>query len=222
LKSGGLFFLAMPCLVIAKYISREVGMYLAQLVKFLHQLGKHVEVQPGVPDIRNLRVSHNDFIGANVYQLALDSFRPKEVRFVGAVIMALAHINAALYVLPRLLGVKSNLLLRFQFLTAYHAGKTLEASIPQILPLISEAEHPVLRSRQIRNLCAHYGLRSAAQTAIGAEDPFGAAIQSLSSVSRSELEAVVNRWLCTVSDFLTVRLSKLSLANCRAWLGNHN
>lgn len=103
-----------------------------------------------------------------------------------------------------------------------HAGKTLEASIPQILPPTSEAEHTVLRSRQIRNLCAHYGLRDAAQTAMGAEDPFGAAIQSLTSVSRSEVEAVVNRWLRTVSDLLTARLSKSSLANCRAWLGSHS
>jgi len=136
--------------------------------------------------------------------------------------MALAHINAALYVLPRLLGVKSNLLLRFQLLTAYHAGKTLEASIPQILPPISEAERTVLRSRQVRNLCAHFGLRGAAQTAMAAEDPFGAALQSLISVSRSEIEAVVNQWLRTVSDLLTARLSKSSLAPCRAWLGSHS
>ena len=202
--------------------SREVGMYLGQLASFLRQLGKHVELQPEAPDIRDLRVSHNDFIGANVYRLALDRFRPKEVRFVGAVIMALAHINAALYVLPRLLGVKSNLLLRFQFLTAYHAGNTLKSSIPQMLPPLLEAEHTVLRSRQIRNLCAHYGLRDAAQTAMGAEDPFGAAIQSLTSVSRSEVEALVNRWLRSVSDLLTARLSKSSLANCRAWLGSHS
>lgn len=201
--------------------SREVGLYLSQLASFLHQLGKHVELQPEAPDIRDLRVSHNDFIGANIYRLALDSFRPKEVRFVGAVIMALAHINAALYVFPRLLGVKSNLLFRFQFLTAYHAGKTLEVSIPQILPPISEAERSVLRSRQVRNLCAHYRLRGTAQTAIGAEDPFGAAILSLISVSRFEVDAVVNRWLRTVSELLTARLSKSSLAPCRAWLGSH-
>ena len=202
--------------------SSEVGVYLGQLATFLHQLGKRVELQPEAPDIRDLRVSHNDFIGANVYRLALYSFRPNEARFVGAVIMALAHINAALYVLPRLLGVKSNLLLRFQLLTAYHAGKTLEASIPQILPPISEAERTVLRSRQVRNLCAHFGLRGAAQTAMAAEDPFGAALQSLISVSRSEVEAVVNQWLNTVSDLLTARLSKSSLAPCRAWLGSHS
>jgi hypothetical protein len=201
--------------------SSEVGVYLGQLASFLHQLGKHVELQPEAPDIRDLSVSHNDFIGANVYRLALDSLCPKEARFVGAVIMALAHINAALYVLPRLLGVKSNLLLRFQLLTAYHAGKTLEVSIPQILPPISEAERTVLRSRQVRNLCAHFGLRGAAQTAM-AEDPFGAALQSLISVSRCEVEAVVNQWLRTVSDLLTARLSKSSLAPCRAWLGSHS
>ena len=201
--------------------SREVGVYLGQLASFLHKFGKHVELQPEAREIRDLRVSHNDFIGANVYRLALDAFRPKEVRFVGAVIMALAHINTALYVLPRVLEVKSNLLLRFQFLTAYHAGKTLEASIPRILPPISEAEHAVLRSRQIRNLCAHYGLRGAAQTAVEAEEPFGAAIQSLTSVSRSEVEAVVNGWLRTVSDLLTARFSKSTLANCRARLGSH-
>jgi hypothetical protein len=113
-------------------------------------------------------------------------------------------------------------LLRFQFLTAYHVGKTLEVSIPQILPPISEAERSVLRSRQVRNLCAHYGLRGAVQTAIGADDPFGAAVQSLTSVSRSEVEAVVNRWLRTVSDLLTARLSKSGLAHCRAWLGSHS
>lgn len=151
-----------------------------------------------------------------------DSFRPKEARFVGAVIMALAHINTAVCVLPRLLGLKSNLLLRLQFLTAYHAGKTLEASVPHLLPPISEEVRSVLGSRQVRNLCAHYGLRGAARVVIGNEDPFGAAIQLLTPASRSEVEATVNTWLRTVSHILTERLSKSSLAPCRAAFGSHS
>jgi hypothetical protein len=205
--------------------SKEVGAYMRQLADAFEPLGKHIQLHPEPLKIGDLRVTHNDFVGAKVYRAALDRFRPSEERFAGAVIMSLANINAALHVLPRLLGTESNLLLRIQVLTAYHASNALEASVPHImaaLPPFTEAERTVLRSRELRNICAHYGLRRAAKSAIGATDPFGAAIQTLTSASRSDVSALFIQWLNAGSSALTPHFSKPSLAPARALLGSHS
>lgn len=203
----------------------EVGIYFNQLAAILEPFGKHIELQPKPLTLEGLRLSYNDFVGAKAYQVAIDALRPTEERLIGAVIMAIAQINAALHVLPRLLTPQSNLLIRIQFLTVYHARNVLQFSVPDLMtrmPSFSQAERDVLFSRPLRNTCAHYGLRGAAGSAIGAQDPFGVAIHTLTSTNRNELCALLERWLNAASTTMAHSLSKSRLASAKAWLGQHS
>lgn len=159
--------------------SYQVGVYLSQLATLFGPFGKPIDLEPEPVTTDLLRLSRNDFVGAKVYESASNALRLTEQRFVSSVFMALAQINAALHVFPQLLGQQSNLLVRFQVLTAYHASGTLELAAPRVMaamPAFSEAERRILRSRNLRNACAHYGLRHAAASAVGADDPFGAVV----------------------------------------------
>jgi hypothetical protein len=203
----------------------EAGIYLRQLAAFLEAFGKRVELHPEPLPLAGLRLTHNDFIGAKVYRAAVEALQPAEERFVGAVIMVLAQINTAVRLLPKLLAPHSYLLLRMQLLTAYHARNTLEVAVPQLMaemPRFSDAEHCVLGSRELRNVCAHYGLRHAGGAAVGATDPLGAVIENLVATTTPRLRSLLERWLTAASTILGARLSKPRLAPLRAILGDQS
>lgn len=208
----------------AHSFSVDVGGYLAALAQGFAVLGKPVNLSP--PPLQlDIRVTHNDFSGSKAYELVVNRLRPSEARFAGAIVMVLCHVNSALRLLPRLLHPESALLFRIQFLTAYHARSALALCLPELvsaLPTLSQSELGLLSSKKLRNTCAHYGLRSAAQSATGAADPFGAAVAASAGAAKSDVAAVVHRWLEGTSTAMTARLSKASLSPGRALFGSHS
>ncbi|WP_437298892.1 hypothetical protein [Sorangium sp. So ce426] len=205
--------------------SHEVGAYLAQLSNLFERFGKPIELVHKTLALERVRFSHNDFLGAKVYNTVTEAMRPREERFAGAALMAQAQINCAAHALPLLLADRANLLFRIQFLTAYHARNTLSAIIPWLtseLPTFTEGETAILTSRKLRNLCAHYGLRGAAVAAIGTHDPFSVMIESQSNASREDVATLVRRWLTAASSSLRARVSKSTLRKVRALFGDHN
>ncbi len=205
-------------------IAFEIGVYLRQLAAYFESFGKHIVLTPA-PRRVDVRATYNDFIGAKAYRVAAERFRPSEPRFVGPIIMALAQFNSALHVLPHLLGENSNLLFRYRVLSAYHGANVLTATglqeVARAVPL-SDAEAQVLRSRRLRNLCAHYGLRRDGPAAVGQDDIWGAAIHHATGATRSDVSELAARWLSCVSQQLATGVSKSSLAPIRAFFGCHS
>jgi hypothetical protein len=201
----------------------DVGAYFRGLAEVLAPLGKHIDLAPAPTPPADLRLGHCDFIGAKLYRAAARKLHLQDEGVVGSVIMAIAQVNVAVRVLPAVLRPGSNLLVRVQALTAYHARNVLEACIPNVLQAVpsASAQHErVLRCRTLRNVCAHYGLRSVSASAVGVGDPFGAAIEKLTDMRRAQVERIVGDWLLAVSNVTAEHISRPQLAPFRALLGS--
>ncbi|MEZ4222616.1 MAG: hypothetical protein R3B13_16870 [Polyangiaceae bacterium] len=201
-----------------KRYSYLVGDYTTTLASQLMNFGLTVDTSPEVSTVDTPPITHNDFIGAKFYDLVRTPLEPIDASLVAPVTMAAGHINSAIRVLPALLGKHSNLLLRAQLLTAYHAGEALRQTIPHVV------EHAVpvpsfLCKRPLRNVCAHYGLRGAGPPAVGTTDPFCTVVQQLAGVSGATLRDALSETLERYSEALRGALSKSKLATARARLG---
>lgn len=168
-------------------------------------------------------ISHNDFKSDRFYSAATLALKVSDERHAAAAVFAVAQMNTAIHLLPRLLDAGSNLLLRFQVLTAYHGMRTLDASC---IVRTSDDEpfwlaSPATIPRSARNLCAHYGLRKGALFAGGSSDPLGAAIEGICGIPRAQLKADVRRWLNESSAAAVVAFSKNTMKPYRALFGDH-
>ncbi|RYZ18020.1 MAG: hypothetical protein EOO70_00130 [Myxococcaceae bacterium] len=201
--------------------AENIGVYIKNLADVLGSLERSVQLKPDPIREGMISITHNDFIGSNFYRLAQEAFPTTQEKFLGPITMAMSHINTTLYVLPKLVSTSSNLLFRARFMTAYYAERMLREAAPSMLAgafPFSETDH-VLKGA--RNICAHYGLHSAAPAAINSSEPFGAAIQAVCPYSRDELAERSERWLQHVSSAMSSRFSKSSLAHVRAFWGDH-
>lgn len=199
----------------------RVGQYIKSVSEQFESFDKGVTLEPAV-ESPTLSVTHSDFSGKRFYRKVSAALQPREPRFVGALVMALAHVNSAAHLFPQLLPADSNLLFRTQFLTAYHAIRVLERAVPHLLPRTATPE--VLNSRVLRNTCAHYGLNGparAAALAVGQPEAFGAAVSALAGMHRPDLQDILHRRLAEMSERLGARLNKTALAGVGALMGVH-
>lgn len=199
--------------------AENMGAFFAHLRSVLAAHGRALELDPE-PIAPEVKITFNDFKGDRLYRHAqkhLDTVLPERVPVLT---VCLVQANAALHVLPELLG-QSNLLRRMQYLTAYHGTTTLRRALRVLPPWLEPRAGDPLDARPLRNLLAHYELRAAAPFAVGSEDPLGAAMTGVCGVAAENVVAAARERLERISDFLGAPLGKRALRGVRALLGDH-
>lgn len=203
----------------------EVGVYIRCLDTLFRTVEKPIELQAEPLSFEGFRLGQNDFIGAKVYRACRRAYRLPEKRFVGTLLMAQCQINCAIRVLPILLSQGSNLLFRMQFLAAFHAQRMLATAAPHLLnelPSLSASEMTILASRDLRNSCAHYGLRGSERGVIGEADPFSKLIECHARASKREVTTLLERWLVGASTAMQAMVSRSRMKSVRAFCGEHS
>lgn len=117
---------------------------------------------------------------------------------------------------------ESNMLLRVQFLTAYHASRTLRHCLASMPDWLEEHYAPVLDSKRLRNNLAHYGLGKAARYTLTSDEPLDAIIVGVANCTRDALVRAVQHRLSQISSLLQAEINKASLWPLRAVLGTHS
>lgn len=196
------------------------GKYLALVAAIMLPLGNSVCLDP--PALQtDIKVTNLDFIGNRFYKHREKAVVPSESCSVAALTLLLSQTNSACFLLPTILGTGSNLLMRVQFLTAYHASRTLRHVLCEIPSWLKEDAEPALEHRALRNTMAHYGLRGVAEYVVDTGTPFDAVIHSVSGINREQLADLVFKRLECISELLQPGLSKTELYPKGAFLGDH-
>src|SRR5690606_16242955 len=90
------------------------------------------------------------------------------------------------------------------------------------LPSLSASEMTILASRDLRNSCAHYGLRRSERGVIGEADPFSRLIEYHAQASKPEVTTLLERWLAGASAVMQAKVSKSRIKSVRALCGEHS
>jgi hypothetical protein len=210
----------------AKSYGVALGEYFAAIegVMNYHCIPAKPEISKAIP--LNFKITHNDFRAKKLYQRIANETK-LETRIAPALLFILSQVNIAYILLPRLLPSDSNLLLRLQFLTIYHATRSLSEIKPSI---DSELAHLISGDtilsivpniKQVRNTMAHYGLGDRKKFISGNSDFLDDIINGLCGLSKSNLLEISNSQLCKISEWTRSKFSKTQLKNVRALLGDH-
>lgn len=205
--------------------ARDFGKALAEhfgtLRRVLESQGLAVDFKSGA-HAHPVAITYNDFVGDKFYQRAEVAIPGARPQTVAGLTLCAAQANACLEVFPKALSADSNLLLRVQFLTAYHGTSALRKCLTSPPDWVPREVGIGFEIPRLRNLLAHYELRAAQSFAIDAEQPLQAAIAGVSGLGPELLRAQVVERLQRIRDFLTPGLTKSSLRPFRALLGCHS
>ena len=209
-----------------KLYGETVGEYIGSVLLFFNDLDfsyatSHVKVLAP-----NICLTHNDFYSNVLYRQIIKRAKLCEKHMAPAVFFLLNQINIAYSLLPKVLSSKSNLLLRMQFLTAYHATNSLkmvngfDSEMKQLL-IKENVLTTIPEVSKIRNLLAHYGFGESKKFVKGNSDPMNELITGLSGLSKRELTTGVDAYLGELSKWTQSKFSKSQLQKYNAILGDN-
>ncbi len=210
----------------AKSYGIAVGEYFAAIEGIMKYYGIPGKSETSKPLPLNFKVTHNDFHARKLYQL-VGRKANVSVRIAPAILFILSQVNIAYILLPHLLPSDSNLSVRLQFLTAYHATRSLSEirhSVDNELTHLISGENMlslVPNVRKVRNVMAHYGLGEGKKFISDNPDILDDVIKGLCGMSKSELLTVSSAQLHRISEWTHHNFSKTQLKNVRALLGDH-
>lgn len=205
----------------ARDFGKALGEHFDTLTRVLESQGLTVDFKSGT-HAQPVAITYNDFVGDKFYQRAEVAMPGARPQTVAGLTLCAAQVNTCLEVFPKALSADSNLLLRVQFLTAYHSTSALRKCLTSLPDWIPREVGIGFELPRLRNLLAHYELRDAQSFAIGAEQPLLAAIAGVSGLDPELLRAQVVERLQRIRDFLTLGLTKSSLRPFGARLGCHS
>lgn len=204
-----------------------IGEYLNEVKKVMIAVNIQEDGNLNINESSNIKVTHNDFLSSKLYKLICFRANIKDAALAPAVLFILSQVNVAHILLPSLLPKESNLLARVQVLTAYHAIKSLleikDDIDPDLVALLLNLDfsNSVPNFKKARNMMAHYGMGEGKKFVGSSEDPLDDIIQGFSGISKRELATLADSYLQQLSEWTRLRLSKGSLKEARALLGDH-
>lgn len=202
-----------------------LGEYFAAIdIVMMHYGISQTEDLRGMP--LDFKLTHNDFHARNLYQ-QIANVADIETGVAPALLFILSQVNIAYVLLPRLLPPNSNLLLRLQFLTFYHATRSLSeikfGPNSELPHLISDKTilTTVPNIEKVRNTMAHYGLGKGKKFINDNSDFFDDVIEGLCGLSKTNLLEISNSHLSKISEWARNKFSKTQLKNVGAFFGDH-
>lgn len=200
----------------------DSGSYLLLLKEIMACYGEDIELKEAPTATPSLEITNLDFVAKRFYKHADNMLPITDSRSSTALTLLLSQVNSARFVLPKLIPDNSNLILRIQYLTAYHASRTLRYCSDKHPSWLKENAEPNLELTALRNNMAHYGLGKAAHFTLDASDPFEALIKGHAGINRSELKTIIETRLEQISLLLQNGLTKDSLFPLKAFFGTHS
>lgn len=194
----------------------RIGAHFRRLANVLVVNGQSVNSKPG-PESCDVSFSTRDFVSRRFYGHVERALPDAQRNCVPALTLCLAQVNAALHVLPHLLGVDSNLLLRAQYLTAYHSSRALGFAL-RTRPSWLDADSSVLASPVLRNVLAHYELRKALRFAAGSSEPLRAVVAGITGTGTERVFQIVQDRLARISELLGRSMTRTALDPVRSRL----
>lgn len=204
-----------------------IGEYFSVFGDLLNLCGISSNQIPPISLPSDLNITHNDFHSEKFYKRIASQAKVKETNMAPVLFFIITQVNIAYRLLPRLLMPNSNLLLRIQFLTAYH-------SMSSLLEIQNEFDHEfanflssenilttIPNINKVRNVLAHYGLGEGKKFTTENSDPLDEVIKRLSGFSKNDLAQITINQLCKISTWSNNKFSKAHLKNIRALLGDH-
>ena len=175
----------------------------------------------------DLNITHNDFHSEKLYKRIASQANLKETNIAPILFFILNQVNIAYTLLPRLLPSGSNLLVRIQFLTAYHATNslleiqnTLDDEFASLF-LNENILTEIPNVKKVRNVLAHYGLGEGKKYVGSNSDALDDVIKGLSGMSKLDLAKISIKQLHKISTWTRNKYSKIHLKNIRALFGNN-
>lgn len=210
----------------AKSYGFSLGEYFGTIAGVLNYYGISTKLESSKEISLNAKITHNDVHSNKFYQLIANEAN-LEIRIAPAFFFILSQVNIAYALLPRLLSSNSSLLARLQFLSIYHATRSLleiryigENELARWL-----ANNNILsivpNVRKVRNFMAHYGLGVGKKFVGNNPDTFDDVIKGLCGFSKLELLEISNTLLREISEWTRRKFSKTQLKSVRALLGDH-
>lgn len=176
----------------------------------------------------NARLTHNDFFANRIAAEVMRRFQLASKPEALLLLFVISQVNLAYLLLPQLLPERSNLLLRIQFVIAYHAMAAIGqlqslANSPALSRVLAALQSlpAISNEREVRNLLAHYGFGKGKRYISTDQAPLDQMISGLTGQERSAIEQVALLRLAIISNWAQMYVSKPSLAKCRALLGDH-
>ena len=211
----------------AKYFAIVIGEYFATIENLMVLLGISRSPISSVILPSDINITHNEFHSKKLYKRIVNQASLTESNIAPILFFILNQVNIAYTLLPRLFPSDSNLLLRVQFMTAYHAITSLleikNAIDYEFTNLFTNTNilTTIPNVRRVRNVLAHYGLGKGGKYVINASDPLDDVIRGLSGMSKSDLAEASMNQLGDISAWTRDKFSKSHLKNTRALWGNH-
>jgi hypothetical protein len=211
----------------SRAFGEAIGTYFGAIKGLMSLYGISSNFKPSTIISLDLNITHNDFHSEELYKRIASQANIKEANLAPVLFLILSQVNIAYLLLPRLFPLASNLLLRIQFLTAYHAISSLSEiqndidlelarlfSSKNILTIIPNV-------RKIRNVLAHYGLGEGKKYISSDPDILNDVVKGFCGMSKSELREFSSTELRKISEWAHNRFSKSKLKGLRALFGDH-
>lgn len=210
----------------AKSYGVALGEYFGAISGVMNYYGISAKPEASKEILLSSKITHNDVHAKKLYQLIANEAN-LEIRVAPAMFYILNQVNIAYALLPQLLPPDSSLLTRLQFLTIYHATRSLleiqyknENELTRWL-----AKNNILsivpNVRKVRNVMAHYGLGEGKKSIGNNSGTLDDVIKGLCGLSKLELLEISNNLLREVSEWTRGKFSKTRLKGVRALLGDH-
>ena len=204
-----------------------IGEYFSEFGDLLNLCGMSSNYNPPISIPSDLNITHNDYHSEKLYKRIVSQANVNEINIAPVLFFIITQVNIAYRLLPRLLKLDSNLLLRIQFLTAYHA-------LSSLLKIQNKLDHEfanllsfenilttVPNIYKVRNVLAHYGLGEGKKYATENSNPLDEVIKRLSGISKNDLAQVTNNQLYKIYTWSNNRFSRACFHNIRALFGDH-
>jgi hypothetical protein len=210
----------------ARVYGEAVGEYLGAIGGILNYYGISTKSETSIAVDLDFKITHYDFFSGKLYQRVAHE-TSCEKRLAPVILFILSQVNIGYSLLPRLLHPDSNLLVRLQFLTLYHATRSLstiqhrfDGSLSHLISVESISSH-VPNAKKVRNVLAHYGLGEGKKYIGSNSDILNDVIKGFSGMSKSELLEFSSMQLQKICEWTRIRFSKSKLKGLRALLGDH-
>jgi hypothetical protein len=211
----------------SRAFGEAIGTYFGTIMGFMSLYGITSNYKSLTTTPLSINITHNDFHSETLYKRVADDANLKDTNLAQVFFLILNQVNVAYYLLPNLFPLKSNLLLRLQFLTAYHTISSLSEIQNNIdLELAqSFSSRNILTTipnvRKIRNILAHYGLGEGKKYIGSNQDILSDVVQGVCGMPKSKLLEYSNTQLREISEWSQTRFSKSKLKGLRALFGDH-
>lgn len=211
----------------AKSFGIAIGEYFAAIegLMSLYGISRNCVFPVTIPS--DLNITHNDFYSKKLYKRIASQASLKDTNIAPILFFILTQVNIAYTLIPRLLPSDSNLLVRIQFLTAFHATNSLleiQNTLDDEFASLFSNENILTKIpnvTKVRNVLAHYGLGEGKKYVVSNSDALDDVIKGLSGMSKLDLAKISINQLHKISTWTQNKYSKTHLKNIRALFGNH-